>query len=115
MVQETTAAAAPKTRYRIWLPVVAGPLGFIVGRYVGKYTFAALGFQIPQTPFLHQHPEMTWLYDGRMAGGNYGGVGGFFAGLIIMFVGHRWNPWLALAASLAGGALFAALGTVVER
>jgi hypothetical protein len=115
MVQETTPAAIPKTRNRIWLPIVACPLGYIVGRYVGKYTFAAFGFQIPQAPFLLHHPEMTWLYDGRMAGGNYGGVGAVLAGLIIMFVGRRWNPWLALAASLAGGALFAAFGAVIER
>jgi hypothetical protein len=109
-MEQETAPATAKTRSRIWLPFVACPLGVILGRYVGKWTYAALGFPIPQV-----RAELTSLYDGRMPGGIYGGVGAFFAGLImVIFVRHRCNAWLALAASLAGGAVSAAFGAVME-
>jgi hypothetical protein len=55
------------------------------------------------------------LYDGRIPGAIYGGIGAFVAGSVIGFVGHRWKPWVALAISLVGGVLFAALGATLER
>lgn len=57
----------------------------------------------------------TSLYDGRTSGGIYGGIGAFIAAFVIGLVGSRWNRWLALAASLLAGALFAAIGAILER
>ena len=43
MEQDTPQAATAKIRYRFWLPFLACPLGVFLGRYAGKYTFAAFG------------------------------------------------------------------------
>jgi vacuolar-type H+-ATPase subunit I/STV1 len=111
MGQDVTAEGASKRKFRVWLPIVACPLGIVVGRCVGKYTVAALGFQIPPVPA----GVPTSLYDGRIPGAIYGGIGALVAGSIIGLVAHRWKPWVALAISLVGGLLFAALGAVLER
>lgn len=114
MAQGTGGGDASKTRSRVWLPFVGCVLGVVVGRQVGKYTSAAFGFQIPPLPA----GVPTSLYDGRSAGGIYGGIGAFLAGWIVISLGNRWlalrNPWLALGISLVAGALLAAAGAYME-
>jgi hypothetical protein len=110
MVQNATAVGTSKPKFRVWLPIVACPLGVLVGRYVGKYTLATLGFQIPSVPA----GVPASLYDGRTSGGIYGGIGGLVAALIVGFVGARWKGWVALTVSVFGGILLAAVGAVLE-
>jgi hypothetical protein len=110
MVQDRTAVGTSKPKFRVWLPIVACPLGVVLGRYVGKYTLAALGLQVPSVPA----GVPRSLYDGRTSGGIYGGIGAFVAAFVVGLVGHRWNGWLALTISIVGGALFAAVGAILE-
>jgi len=112
MGHDAAETGAAKTKFLAWVPFVACALAVIVGRQVGKYTSIALGFQIPSLP-----PGVsTSIYDGRFAGGAYGGVAAFIAGWVIIALGTRWpalrNRWLALG--LLVGALFAAAGAYFE-
>lgn len=88
-----------RTTFRVWLPIVASPLGLVLGRYVGKYIFTVLG---PDPA----HLVRGSLYDNMTWGGIYGGVGAFLAAWLVESKSPRWSFWLALAVSLAGGVLF---------
>ena len=106
MGQDPAAPGGSKTKFSAWLVLGASVLGVLVGRQVGKYVVAILGFQVP--PGGH-----VSLYDGRIPGGIYGGLGGLVAGCVTASLRNRW---LALAISLAAGALFAAVGAgILER
>jgi hypothetical protein len=110
MGQDTAAAGAAKAKFRIWLPVVACPVGVVIGRFVGQYTLAALGFHMPAAPA--GIPRS--LYNGGTAGEIYGGIGALLAGFMVALVAPRLNRWRALAISLMVGALSAAVGAVLE-
>lgn len=106
MKQDATVPSGSKSKYRAWLLVfgVCVP-GVVLGRQVGKWITAALGFQVP--PGGH-----VPLYDGRIPGGIYGGIGTFIGGCATVSLRNRW---LALGISLVAGILFAAVGAVLER
>jgi hypothetical protein len=105
-----TTEGASKIKFPIWLPILACPLGVVLGRYVGPYALAFVGYQAAPAP-----PGVpSSLYDGTMPGGIYGGIGAFVAAFVVGVVWRRWKPWLMLVASVAAGALFAALGAILE-
>ncbi len=103
MTPNPTAKSTSKTKFRVWLPIVACLLGGMAGRYVGKYVFSASVHITGDPPLVRGA-----LYDNITWGEIYGGAGALIAALIVGLKGQRWKPWRALAVSLLCGVLFAA-------